>query len=253
MHQALAARSAWFYGILTGFSVLQREQMSPLLFPGLRVSNLPTGPRRLVRYYEAAKLVLAAEPPGDYVTAKRKGPREASIAHTDKGMAVVTADGMAVNVTGLPPTPLSGFADRCAVSTLPHALDITFFDSATNRSALRVIISRGPVAAAISEASKDFLTQTTKWVKDHDISVPELSEGRPAAVDPGLAFPCTIARPARVGPDAELDLFYVSVGAVARAMKVKKPVGVPVEPLGRVAMPLTLVIAFLNRISKDNA
>jgi hypothetical protein len=167
-------------------------------------------------------------------------------AEEKKGIPVRIPDGV---------PPIAGYADSCALVDRGTAKEIVFFDSATQRALVRMIVDRGDLLDRLWATSVAFYNNGLQYLSKLGISPSELSDP-PRNLEGPVPIASNVFRVFQSGTEAALEGYYVSPGDIhlarerLRKAKTIKPVGV--IPQCHIQISLPLLLGLLGKV-KDVA
>lgn len=165
------------------------------------------------------------------------------------GVVSVTQRGFEVATNQLPLAPLAGYADAFAIADSGEFHDIRFLDTAAELTVARVVLSKGDVVRGLLANLESFREQTEQWLTDRsEVAIPVAASA--LQVKGVRAVPANLARVGRLGHEAELGFYHVSVMLIAEARALSSTMSVSPLAVVRVSTSLSVVLGLVHALQE---
>jgi hypothetical protein len=142
-----------------------------------------------------------------------------------------------------------GYVDAVQGTDRGYGLEIRFLDSATDATVSRVVMPRGEALDAFVNSADEFYRITKQWLDERKVPPTAVSVVDPKT-DLPAAMPVQVLRLGRLGMEAEIESYYLSISGASRAAK-DDSVTIEVEPVARMFIPLPALVGFLEYVSAN--
>ncbi len=166
------------------------------------------------------------------------------------GVAFRAGEGLQIDLGALPTPKLLGYVDAVQSTDRGYGLEIRFLDSATDVTVSRLLLPRGEALNAFLNSADEFYTTTKQWLDEQKVAPTAVSVLNPKT-DLPPAMPVQVFRLARLGMEAEIESYYLSISGASRASKVDEGLTIEVEPVARMFIPLPALVGFLEYVSAN--
>jgi hypothetical protein len=178
--------------------------------------------------------------------ASQRAPHIESQIGPDGSMSFpASAEGLQIELGKLPTPELSGFADACLVADRGLVVDVRFMDSAVHQVVARFVVPKGDLFDTFWKNVEEFYTSTKNLLAERHVPVIPVQEKPPEPRSPN-ALPAHIFRIGRLGMEAELEAYYLSIGSAGRAAANPKNARITIYPTNRVYLSVPVLFGLLE-------
>ncbi len=176
--------------------------------------------------------------------AKVRPKRRSNAQPATEGTGLADGRGIEIDPRILPAPEMRGVADTIRTDATPEGVQAVFENSRYPEPLLAVVFPKGTMYNALLRHVKAFREQTSSHLRELGVRITPVQRlERPFSEPP---MPVHVVRVGRLGLEAELECYYVSIGKASLYASLKERGRVPVEPIGRIYLPTALLLGLLE-------
>jgi hypothetical protein len=157
-----------------------------------------------------------------------------------------------IELAKLPTIALSGFVDACLVRDRGLVVEVRFTDTAAQRTIARIVVPKGDLFDNLwTGGIEDFYTSTKAMLAEVGVAVIPVQESLLDDAGAPPAFPAHIFRVGRLGLEAEMEIYYLSVSsagtaAVIRSETPSAETRITIYPVSRIYLSVPVLAGVLS-------